>query len=129
MTNTPEAIAAQRAKRRANIAAGLTWDGRPRQNYQWPELDGLPRRERMNERIRLTNLRKHRARKNGGVGFVLEKRPARTAAWKTESKILRAQIESAAASLSEIFHELPPKAKARCLALADSLAQIRRGLV
>ena len=128
MTSTPQALKKQRDQRRANIAAGLTWDGQPRKNYLWPELDGLPPLQRMNERIRLTKLRSCRAKKNGGLGFVLEKRPANHAQWQLENKILCAQIDSAAEAIAEVFFDLPSKAQARCLTLAESLATIRRGL-
>lgn len=128
MTSTPKALNQQRARRRANLAAGLTFDGRPRRNYRWPELDGLPRRERMNERIRIAKLRGTRAVKNGGLGFVLEKRPKNHAAWKLENKILRAQIDQAAAAIAEIYLELPAKAQAACQRLANNLGGIRKGL-
>ena len=128
MTSTPTALKKQREQRSANIAAGLTWDGRPRKNYLWPELDGLPRRERMNERIRLTKLRNERARRNGGLGFVLDKKPSNHSAWKVERIILRAQIEAAAGSIAEVFFNLPPKAQVACLELAGTLSQIQKGL-
>jgi hypothetical protein len=128
MTNTPKALAAQRNKRRALVAAGLTTYGTPRRNYQWPELDGLTGRVRMNERIRLTKLRSERSKKNCGIAFVLEKKPVNHAQWREETKILLALIDSVAAGISEVFAELPPKAKVACVELGNNLARIRRGL-
>lgn len=126
MTNTPKALAAQRARYRANVAKGLTVYGTPRKNYRWPELDGLSPIKRRNERIRICTLRARRAKKSGG--FIFEARKRTPAEWRIENMILKAQIEDAAAGIAAIFHELPPKVKVRCLALAESLVRIKRRL-
>jgi hypothetical protein len=128
MTSTPKALDQQRARRKANVAAGLTFDGRPRKNYLWPELDGLPPLQRMNERIRICTLRRRRSGDQGGISFVLEAKPVNPAAWREENKILRAQIDLVAEGIAEVFCELPYKVQARCVVLAENLSKIRKGI-
>ena len=53
----------QRTTRQANLAAGLRYDGKPRQRKRWSELDGLSPRERVNRRQAI--MRRQKRQENG----------------------------------------------------------------
>lgn len=62
-TEAEKKLIRQRITRRDNLAAGLRFDGKPRQNYRWPELDGLTGRERMIKRIVIWQRRRRAEKK------------------------------------------------------------------
>ena len=124
MTSTPRALELQRNRRNAFVARGLTIYGTPRKNYRWPQLDGLPPRQRMNERIRICTMRARR--ENKAMAIESGSRPKRMSRWQFENKVLRAEIETVVSEIAAVFDDLSPRAKAACIAISITLGSIKR---